>query len=300
MSLNIRIKGYKAAVRKLEAAVGKGMRNCVPCRFRLRLSWPNPEKSRLRSEEVFKAKCEFCQSEYGLSLAGVPELGRSFLRLQYSFTLKDEYTNPKAHAFKLWLEFSSENKKGQGRSAADKRKANMKRARINAKLQEEFDELLMRKHKRLKAKYGELPFPEHRELIESVRNRESRRSTTHPNLRGLIELERRETGHLICAELEKIIWGETRYTTAAAIEIVGRQIDALISTAEDAAKRRKEEGRKPEVSQASPKAEPRRLQAAPDDGKSAVIDRDHDDGTPTKRPTMMTLNPDGTTKIKEF
>lgn len=205
--MNIRIKGYKAAVGKLEAVVGKGMRSRAPCRFRLRHSWDDPKESTLRSEDVLKAKCEFCHSEYSLSLAGVPELGRSFLRLQHSFTLKDEYTNPKAHAFKLWLEFCSEIKKGQGRSAADKRKANTKRARTHAKLQEEFDELLVRRHHKLKAKYGESPFPEHRQLIESMRNRESSRRTAHPFLRGLIELERRETDHLICAELEKIILG---------------------------------------------------------------------------------------------
>ena len=241
MRLNIRLKSYKAAVSRLEAVVGKGMNNCVSCLLTLCHYWPDPEEvnskaSKLQSEDIFWAKCEFCHAEYGLSLTGFPEEGRKIIRLEHSFTLEDEYINPKAHAFKLWQEFWPENKRG--RSAGNQQSINNKRARTRSQLQKKFDELVERKHRRLKAKYGALPFPEHKQLIESVE--ESQRQRRNAFISDLNRLVQEETDYLICAELEKLIWGNTRPATVASIELIGRKIEEL---KEEADARRKENGR---------------------------------------------------------
>ena len=49
---------------------------------------------------------------------------------------------------------------------------------------------------------------------------------------GLRDMMLEETELLICAELEKIIWGKTRPRTRAAVKKIGREIDKLIDTAE--------------------------------------------------------------------
>lgn len=92
----------------------------------------------------------------------------------------------------------------------------------------------------MEAKYGP-PFPEHMQLIESIEARERNKRRPGIYVEGLFDLEEEELQHLIRAELEKIIWGETRLGTVAAINKIGLEIDELIRTAEETEVRRKEE-----------------------------------------------------------
>lgn len=243
MSLSTRIKSLEASVKRLEAAAGKGQRQCAYCRYTLRHSWPDPKKPKMCMEDVLTAKCEFCHSTYTINLANVPEGERDAYRLHYSFTLEDQYTNPKAHALELWLEFRRR-KNSPKRRAHIKEKANDDpNARAYAKLLQEMQALFARKHKRFKAKYGYPPFPEHMQLIESVRNRARQKRNTQTFVPGLFDLEQEETGHLICAELEKIIWGHTLPETISAIEVMEEKINVMIDTAEMDALNRKEKHR---------------------------------------------------------
>src|ERR1044071_700609 len=111
MSLSTGIKSLEVAIKRLEAAAGKGRKYCAHCRFTLRNSWPDPKKPKPRPEDVLKAKCEFCHSEYNVILANTSEAEREALRLHYSFTLEDQYTNPKAHALIQWLNFRPRSRK---------------------------------------------------------------------------------------------------------------------------------------------------------------------------------------------
>lgn len=102
-----------------------------------------------------------------------------------------------------------------------------------AQLNVEGDRLFAQKHKRLKAKYGECAFPEIMELIEKLRKRERRQTAPGDYAVGLPDLEREQTNRLICAEMEKIIWGETTAETAAGIDEIEREIEELLRTARE-------------------------------------------------------------------
>jgi hypothetical protein len=219
MSRGGSVKSLEAAVRRLEKAAGRGPRYCAFCRY-ARPASPRPNTP---EEEVLNRKCEFCYSEYALHLS-LPGEDTEVLRMFFSHTLEDRYTDPKAHAITLWWVFKPERVEKAERLAAPKEKAKRDPlARAGARLSEEVDWLIARRQNKLEAKYGE-PFPEHYQLIETVRNRE-RRKTYAP---GLAALEREETQHLIRAELEKIVWGEVRAETASAINRIGVEIDELV------------------------------------------------------------------------
>lgn len=226
----------------MEAAAGKGQR-CAMCRLTLRKSWPDPNKPKPRPEDLIQARCEFCHSDYTASLANTAVELREAFRLHYSFTLEDQYTNPKAHALQLWLEIRQDGQKRRKHGTNAKAKINNKGTSALAKLREDARNLITQKHKRLQAKYGEQPFPEHMQIIKSVRNREHSKRNAGGYVKGLFDLEQQETAYLICSELEKIIWGNIRPETTLAIEKIGREIDELIITTEEAERRRKEEAR---------------------------------------------------------
>lgn len=245
MSLSTGIKSLETRIKRLEASAKKGQRYCAYCRFALRRSWPDPKKPKPSPEDVVKAKCEFCHSEYTVSLAEKSEEEREALRLQYSYTMEDQYIDPKAHALVLWLNYWPDRKQRQKKKgrAQSRPKANKRPLDSTfVQLRDEVGELIANKRKSLKSKYGTSVFPEQQQLIESVQNRE-RDKRKGVYVQGLFDLEMEETRYLICAELEKIIWGETRPGTASAIEKIGLEIDELIRTAAEAEERRKEEAR---------------------------------------------------------
>jgi len=104
--------------------------------------------------------------------------------------------------------------------------------------------LVVRKRKRLQAKYGDDPFPEHIQLIEAIEDAATDRREYNFYMKGFRELVEEETRHLICAELEKIIWGKARPRTAAAIKEVAHRIEELIEAAEAKKKNQESEERR--------------------------------------------------------
>lgn len=239
------IRELKRTVKRLEAVAGKGRRHCAYCRFRLRNFWPDPKKPDPPPEDVLKGNCEFCGSEFKLSLEGTAESEREVARLRYSFTMEDMYTNPKAHALELWYEHRPRRKKARQKLAKTKEKAkNDPNARAFAQLLEDVQRLFAQKRKRLEAKYGDNPFPEHKELIESVRIEARNKRDKSVHAQGLFDLEWEEKGYLICAELEKIIWGNTRPETESDIKRVGREIDELIRRTKEAQELRQAEAKR--------------------------------------------------------
>ena len=118
MSLSANIRSLEAAVKRLEVAAGKGQKNCPRCRYDLRHSWHDPKMPEMREEDLIKTKCEFCRSEYTISLARVPEGDRDIYRAFYSYAPEDFYTDPKAHALNLLLQYQPAEKKEQRQQAA--------------------------------------------------------------------------------------------------------------------------------------------------------------------------------------
>jgi hypothetical protein len=239
MGLSTRIKSLEAAVKRLEAAAGKGQRHCAHCRLKLRHSWPNPSLPKPRPEDWATAKCEFCQSVYLINLSGTPEEERELLRLRYSYTLEDKLTDPKAYALELWFS-ARPSKHPTRRPSARAKKINNPNSRALAKLRDEYNKIYGQKWKRLTAKYGERPFPDQTRLIDQVVERERQKSKYLNHVPGLRELEEEETGYLICAELEKIIWGQSRPETLSAVEEMPNRIKAHIEKAEQEDRDRKE------------------------------------------------------------
>lgn len=232
MSLTTRIKSLESRVKRLEATAGKGQR-CARCRLTLRNSWPDQNKLKLRPENLARCRCEFCHLEYTISLDSIPIELREGFRLYYSFSLEDQYTNPKAHALQLWMVCRPDQLKRQEYSTIAKPRINKGGVAL-AKLREEAGNLIERKRERLKAKYGEQPFPEQLQIIELVQNRERNNRTEGAYVPGLSDLEQKETVYLICSELEKIIWGNTTPETASAIGKIEREIDELINATKKA------------------------------------------------------------------
>jgi hypothetical protein len=215
------LRRLKARVRRLEDAVGKGQRNCASCRYMPRHSWSDPQWG--APGDLFVARCEFCHSEY---VAGLKEGGGSdweMIRLMHSFTLEDQYVDPKANAVRLLCEtkFAPNARAREIGRTLEARSKKDPGVRTFLRLRDESIRLEERKRQRLRAKYGDDPFPEHGRLIESVRNRGRRAQGLYAD--GLPELEKEETKHLICAELEKLIWGEVTAETASAIKRLGER-----------------------------------------------------------------------------
>ena len=242
MSYGTRIKGLGAAIKRLESAAGKG-RRCARCRLMLRRSWPDPKKPRPRPEDVIKAQCQFCRSEFIIRLAGMLEVEREAFRLTYSFTLEDMYTNPKAHALSMWWQHRPDLNKKDVRPVPPRAKNNPGSCAL-AKLREEEAKLFARKHKTLRAKYGETPFPQHIELIKTVKDGQRSGRAGGDHVPGLSKLKLAEQNHMVCAEMEKIIWGQTSAETAAALQATGQKIDELLAAARAERERLDEEIRR--------------------------------------------------------
>jgi hypothetical protein len=233
MGLSNRYRSLESAVSRLEAAAGKGQRYCAYCRSAQYRPLPGSNEPKPRPEDLLKRKCDFCYSECTTNFAGLPAEEREVWRLFFSYTEEDRFTDPKAHAVTMWWSFRAELKELRKPRAAAKR--SVKGGAANKSL-DEFGRILARKHKKLRAKYGE-PFPEQRQLIDSIENRK-RRDAYAP---GLADLEREETCYLAWAEMEKIFRGEVRAVTAAAIQRIAGEIDELIRAAQEEGERRRQE-----------------------------------------------------------
>jgi hypothetical protein len=116
-----------------------------------------------------------------------------------------------------------------------------------AKLKEQVQKLYEERHKVLRTMYGASPFPEHDRLVDQVRIREKDRRAAGEYVAGLFDLEQKRINHLVCAELEKIIWGETRADTVKIVEKIERQVEELVRTAKDERQRSDEERKRKDL-----------------------------------------------------
>ena len=240
MTFSTRLKGLEAAVKRLEAAAGKGQRTGAFGPYPRRHIWPPPTRAGPRAGDFIEARCEFCRSKYPVSLAGIPEDERDAYRLHYTFTIEDNYRDPRAHALTLWLQYWPQPEEARAPQPPPARKngKGSRGARALARLREDYDRLFARKHKKLVAKYGASLFPEQIQLVESMINERRGKRRSFGYLDRLHELKGRETGLAICAELEKIIWGQTRPQTASALESTVGEIEELIAKEREKTERR--------------------------------------------------------------
>jgi hypothetical protein len=246
MTFGVRISSLKASLRRLEAAAGKGAR-CAYCRLVIRTSFIGSERQPDRAEQFVEVECEFCHTRCSYSLKGRPEADRDFYRLTYSFTMKDEFTDPRAHAAALWQAYRPwpEEEKGAGATrqrSAERKAKNDPRVRTLNALRDQYQEARERRRKRLVLRYGADPFPEHRRLVEAIRKRARDARGEEPYAPGLPELRAEETRYLVCAELEKILIGRTLLSTE---ESLGRLRGRMAEMVEGA--RREREGREEEL-----------------------------------------------------
>ncbi|HYY97958.1 MAG TPA: hypothetical protein VE642_05160 [Pyrinomonadaceae bacterium] len=233
----------EARVKRIEAAVGKGRRNCPYCRY-ASIALPPSRKMR-PGEEMVREKCEFCHSEHFSSLRGMSEPEREVGRLIAASTSKDCFTDPRIRAAWLWFGYNPEKKKAKGVRKAERDKTkNDPKARAFFKLDDEYDRLLDIRVKRLKERYGEDPFPEITTLIESIEGRGKKNPEDNLIDPELDDLEREETSRLICAELEKIMFGEVMRSTAAALEDIRGRIAHAVAEALEEGRLREEASRR--------------------------------------------------------
>lgn len=233
-----RRSAFNRRVDKLEAAAGKGQKHCPRCRL---AGWHTTPRVLRRPQfepaDLITRRCDLCHSEYEVRLKGLTEPEREIIRLHFKSTTADFYTIPRAHAAAVWVKYRFDVKESP--APADKVK-NDRDARRRSELMAKAYRLTARKHSRFAAKYGSA-FHGHLERIDSIRLRRSRMHEVDIFVPRLMELEGEETRHLVCAEMEEIIRGETLPVTAAALEDVRRCITELIAEAKEADSRRKEE-----------------------------------------------------------
>jgi hypothetical protein len=99
----------------------------------------------------------------------------------------------------------------------------------------------MRRHKRLRAEYGE-PFSEHGKIVHSVVNRVREDLSPYFRLEGVKRLYQHETNFLICAEMEKILRGRVSPATESDMDELRQEMARLIAEEEERL-RRDEAGR---------------------------------------------------------
>lgn len=228
MSRDLSARAMRAALKRLEKAVGKGQRHCPWCQLNFRHGWPDPKLPRPGPEDLVKYRCEICGTEMFFNLSHLSEEERELRRLSYSFTMEDAYTNPAAVALERWLSIHPERRDAGGlRKSAAEMDGRDPGARALAKLREEEERLLERKRRRLVARHGD-PTSEVNGVSASVRDRVRDKWQAHFGIRGLPELVREQATYLICAELERIIWARVRPDTAVAIEELEQRIVRLV------------------------------------------------------------------------
>jgi hypothetical protein len=225
-------RSLKSAVRKLEAAAAERQKACAYCRYQ-REVWPVPKGRPAEPEEVVTKRCEFCRAKLTIGLPVELTLHSYIVRENFPHTCERWYTDKSVHAFSIWSSsmmaiFTIQLALSRNGDKPQKPRRNF--AREN--LEREYNRLLMRRHKRLRAKYGE-PFPEHRETVNSVVNRERGRLSPYLHVEAFKGLYDQETHYLICAEMEKVFWGKVRPEMESAIAELRRQIDHAIAEAEE-------------------------------------------------------------------
>jgi hypothetical protein len=114
LGVSSEIRSLEVAIGRLEAAVGKGRGNCPACRTNLRPTLNDPTTPSAPPESLVKTKCEFCLTEHTVDLSSIAKDEREIYRLIYTYTLEDQYADPKANAFHMWFyyRFSLEKKRG--------------------------------------------------------------------------------------------------------------------------------------------------------------------------------------------
>jgi hypothetical protein len=219
----------EAAVRKLEVAAVERQKACAYCRYK-REAWPLPKGRPVKPEEVITKRCEFCRAKLTIGLPVELQLHSYIVRESFPHTCERRYTDKSVHAFSIWSSsmmaiFTIQ--LALSRNGDKPRKPWRNFAREN--LEREYNRLLMCRHKRLRARYGE-PVPEHRETVNSVVNRERRRLSPYLHLEAFKGLYDQETHYLICAEMEKVFRGKVRPEMESEMAELRRQIDYAIAT----------------------------------------------------------------------
>lgn len=148
--------------------------------------------------------------------------------------------NPKADALRLWLNHRPQQNvspveepwQQQRISAQAMTKGQTAEQRFFSKLLQENNDLVEKRYRMLQTAYGKPRFSEQYELIKSVRARAEGERNARRHVKGLDKLEEDRINHLICAELEKIIWGEVRFRTSIVIEAIEQFIDKRVKLKE--------------------------------------------------------------------
>lgn len=231
------IRGLEAKIKKLENTIGQKRRNCPACHYReiRRLLDASGAPFRLRPDELIERRCEICNAKRSINLVASPEDEYKAGRLWCSFTQEEYYTDPIAHAINEWwkhrVRISRRRASGgyAGSAHGEARPQTQKETRgeqLLSQLRKELINFKAEKRKALEAKYGASPFPEQKELIEATRARVhmKRRDGAWSGLE-ILDMDLERIDYLVCAEMEKIIWGEVFPETVAGIEKMERAID---------------------------------------------------------------------------
>jgi hypothetical protein len=247
MSVIAGTKSLMASLRKLEVAAVERQKACAYCRYMRELQ-PLLKGQRLEPEEVATKRYEFCRAELTVSLFAEWPLHSYIFKNGFLYTCEQLYTDRAVNALSIWgshmlpvihirLGFGDDRNGDAGNKP--------RRNPALEKLRRESDRLLMRRLRRLRAKHGE-PFPEHGEIVKSVVNRGREHLSFYFHLEEVKRLYQHETNFLVCAEMEKILWGRVSPATESDLNELRRRMSRLVA----------EEGHPPRAEQ---EAEEKRL-----------------------------------------
>jgi hypothetical protein len=240
MRRDFRAGNMRTALKRLETLVGKGQRHCPWCLLNYRHYWPDARLPRSSPDELTRYRCEICGTEILFDFSNYPGEERELMRLKFSFTMEDIYTKPAASALTIWLLIHpSRSKLTEPKKMAAKKDAPLDHgARALAKLRSEEEKVIGGKRKRFQARHGD-PTAWISKMIHFVKAGVHERWQAHYGGPGLAALANEQSVYLICAELEKVIWGSVRPDTFSALR---RLEESLLRVVEEARAQRDSEG----------------------------------------------------------
>lgn len=230
--MNYVTRNIAARLGRLEKLAGKD--SCPSCRLERREAWPGPSQD---PALYVIACCGVCGRSWAVSLESFDEGRRPMLRLYAEVTAEDVFTDPRAWAAREWIlsweevlrtrEWAARRiaaSYGFVRAYEERPRVRTPEVKLRAHLEQEALAKRDRVFKRLRARYGENPFPELAARIAAIKSPDYNALYKGEPFAfyvsfGQIDDIECEAGLLLkCAEAERIALGDVLPSTSKALE----------------------------------------------------------------------------------
>lgn len=265
--------------------VSAGMGACPACRLETRHTWLDTSRPRPKPKDpslLATRLCEACGAPERAELSRFPEDHREILRLCFTASLEDMYTNQRAWAAFRWGQYMTEagqwrrkalrgvkkltgpalSPREEARADRDWRQRRRERekalksdpdVRLYQRLRAEQLALSERLIRPLERKYGVQPFPELEARLEGVEGPDyDRLYKNEPYARDvtfspLFEIEQEAKMWLACAEAERVVLGGITATTVGKLAGCERLARVVFAAARATYEEREEECQREEA-----------------------------------------------------